>query len=143
MVLNFHEMRHYAVQFNSAQSERFDDCLGQVSSPSDARWLPLISYPDTTRPRQCDRATRRVRLVDRRCTSVARRNGEAASCSKVVALNSDAVARGDAVVPRIDDAFFPGEIGGCSERRHRCAKGRIRRCERRTRRPHRCCRGSS
>lgn len=116
--------------------------LGPMSDGSRSSLHPKPLAHDT-RPRQCDRAARKGRFVDRRCAVIARSDRVAASCCKVVAASNDAVARGHVVVPRIDDAFFPGELGGCSERRHRCAKGRVSRCERRTRRPHRCGRGSS
>jgi len=135
-------MRHYATQFNSIPPDRLDDCLGQISSPSDLRRSPLIPAHYNTRPLRSDRAAGLNGCVVRRCAVVARRNAGAASCSQVVVPNIDAVVRRDGVVIRIDKADFPGVSGGCSEHRHRCTEGRVCRGERRRRRPHRRCRGS-
>jgi hypothetical protein len=143
MILNSQEMRHYATQFNSMPPDRLDDCLGQISSPSDVRWSPLIPAHYTTRPLRNDRAAGKNGCVDRRYVVVARRNADAASCSQVVVPNIDAVVRSDGVVLRIDDAVFPGVSGGCSEHRYRCTEGRVCCGERRRCRPHRCCHGSS
>jgi hypothetical protein len=89
--------------------------------------MPDCSLWDTSR----QPLARNNRGVDRRYAVVARKNGDAASCSKVVAPNIDAVARGDGVVLRIDDAVFPEVAGGGSEHRHRCTEERVRPCERR------------
>ncbi len=143
MVLNFHAggtTQHRSIACRRIVSMT---ALGQISSPSDVRWSPLIPAPYTTRPLRSDRAAGKNGCVDRRCAVVARRNADAAFMQQSRSSEHRRRCARDGVVLRIDDAVFPGVSGGCSEHRHRCTEGRVCRGERRRRRPHRCCHGSS